>query len=167
LRTLDSRRAPDCLIKELAKFFNDTQIAILVTGATGTVGSEIVRQLSEKEIEAYAACRSSDRIAKISTYSGVKIVIGFDFEIFVYVEPKAERRLDNFEYWKSGFIRICLTGPNTEELCRKISESGGKQRTKIWDIVPGKGYKIAFCEDPFGNIIEIVDHSYEQTITSL
>jgi catechol 2,3-dioxygenase-like lactoylglutathione lyase family enzyme len=26
------------------------------------------------------------------------------FEIFEYVEPKAERRLDNFEYWKSGFF---------------------------------------------------------------
>lgn len=89
------------------------------------------------------------------------------FEIFEYVEPKAERRLDNFEYWKSGFIHICITDPNIEELCKNISESGGKQRSKIWEIVPDKGYKIAFCEDPFGNIIEIFDHSYEQTITSL
>ena len=89
------------------------------------------------------------------------------FEIFEYVEPRAERRVNNFEYWKSGFIHICITDPNIEELCKKISESGGKQRSKIWEIVPDKGYKIAFCEDPFGNIIEIFDHSYEQTITSL
>ena len=66
------------------------------------------------------------------------------FEIFEYVEPKAERRLDNFEYWKSGFIHICITDPNIEDLCKKISESGGKQRSKIWEIVPDKGYKIAF-----------------------
>lgn len=89
------------------------------------------------------------------------------FEIFEYIEPSAERRLDNFEYWKSGFIHICITDPNIEELCKKISDSGGKQRSKIWEIVPDKGYRIAFCEDPFGNIIEIFDHSYEQTITSL
>jgi catechol 2,3-dioxygenase-like lactoylglutathione lyase family enzyme len=89
------------------------------------------------------------------------------FEIFEYVEPRAERRLDNFEYWKSGFTHICITEPNIEELCKKISESGGKQRSKIWEIIPEKGYKIAFCEDPFGNIIEIFDHSYEQIITSL
>ena len=25
------------------------------------------------------------------------------FEIFEYIEPKAQRRQDNFEYWKSGF----------------------------------------------------------------
>jgi catechol 2,3-dioxygenase-like lactoylglutathione lyase family enzyme len=89
------------------------------------------------------------------------------FEIIEYIEPKAERRLDNFEYWKSGFIHICITDPNIEELCNRITESGGKQRSKIWEIVPDKGYKIAFCEDPFGNVIEIYDHSYEQTIISL
>ena len=87
-------------------------------------------------------------------------------EIFEYLDPKAQRRInDNFEYWKSGFIHICITDPNIDELCRKISESGGKQRSKIWDISPGKWSKIAFCEDPFGNIIEIYTHSYEQTIS--
>ncbi|MDW0314718.1 MAG: hypothetical protein QN716_05025 [Nitrososphaeraceae archaeon] len=54
-----------------------------------------------------------------------------------------------------------------EELCKKISESGGKQRSKIWNVAPNKGYKIAFCEDPFGNAIEIYTHGYEQTITSV
>lgn len=89
-------------------------------------------------------------------------------EIFEYLDPKAQRRTtDNFEYWKSGFIHICITDPNIDELCRKISENGGKQRSKIWDISPGKESKIAFCEDPFGNIIEIYTHSYEQTILSL
>ena len=89
------------------------------------------------------------------------------FEIFEYIEPKAERRTNNFEYWKSGFMHIYITDPDIEGLCKKISETGGKQRSKVWEIVPDKGYKIAFCEDPFGNIIEIYSHSYEQTITSL
>ena len=89
-------------------------------------------------------------------------------EIFEYLDPKAERRInDNYEYWKSGFFHICVTDPNIEELCRKISETGGKQRSKIWDIAPSKGHKIAFCEDPFGNVIEIYTHGYEQTITSV
>jgi catechol 2,3-dioxygenase-like lactoylglutathione lyase family enzyme len=89
------------------------------------------------------------------------------FEIFEYIEPKAQRRQDNFEYWKSGFTHICITDPNIEDLCKKISETGGKQRSKLWEIVPDKGYKIVFCEDPFGNIIEIYSNGYEQTITSL
>jgi catechol 2,3-dioxygenase-like lactoylglutathione lyase family enzyme len=57
--------------------------------------------------------------------------------------------------------------PNIGDLCNKISETGGKQRSKLWEIVPDKGYKIVFCEDPFGNIIEIYSNGYEQTITSL
>jgi catechol 2,3-dioxygenase-like lactoylglutathione lyase family enzyme len=89
------------------------------------------------------------------------------FEIIEYVEPNAELRQDNFEYWKSGIIHICITDPDIDGLCKRISDSGGKQRTEIWEIVPEKKYKIAFCEDPFGNIIEIFDHSYEQIITSL
>lgn|SRR4030095_13096947 len=88
------------------------------------------------------------------------------FEMFEYIEPKAERRIDNFEYWKSGFFHICVTDPNIEELCKRISDSGGRQRSRIWDVDPDKGYKIAFCEDPFGNVIEIYTHSYEQLVTS-
>jgi hypothetical protein len=48
-----------------------------------------------------------------------------------------------------------------EELCKKISENEGKQHSKIWELVPNKGYKIVFCEDPFGNVIEIYTHGYE------
>jgi hypothetical protein len=49
-------------------------------------------------------------------------------EIFEYIEPKAQRRTtDNFEYWKSGFTHICITDPNIEDLCNRISERGGKQ----------------------------------------
>jgi catechol 2,3-dioxygenase-like lactoylglutathione lyase family enzyme len=89
------------------------------------------------------------------------------FEIFEYVDPKAQRRQKNFEYWKSGFTHICITDPNIEDLCKKISETGGRQRSNLWEIVPRKGYKIVFCEDPFGNIIEIYSNSYEQIIISL
>lgn len=86
-------------------------------------------------------------------------------EIIEFVEPKSQRRQDDFKYWKSGIIHICITDPNIEGLCQKISEHGGKQRSDIWEIVPSKGYKIAFCEDPFGNIIEIYSNSYEEIIT--
>ena len=86
-------------------------------------------------------------------------------EIIEFVEAKSQRRNDDFKHWKSGIIHICITDPNIEVLCQKISEHGGKQRSDIWKIVPSKGYKIAFCEDPFGNIIEIYSNSYEEIIT--
>ena len=56
----------------------------------------------------------------------------------------SETSLTFFEYWKSGFTHICITDPDIEGLCKKISETGGKQRSKVWEIVPDKGYKIDF-----------------------
>ena len=60
------------------------------------------------------------------------------FEIIEYVEPQAQRRQDNFEYWKSGITHFCITDPQIEELCQKIVEHGGKQRSNIWEILPKK-----------------------------
>lgn len=85
-------------------------------------------------------------------------------EILEYIEPKAQKRQDNFEYWKSGFTHICITDPNIDNLCKKISETGGKQRSKLWEMIPG--YKVVYCEDPFGNIIELLNNSFEKTMTT-
>jgi catechol 2,3-dioxygenase-like lactoylglutathione lyase family enzyme len=89
-------------------------------------------------------------------------------EIFEYLEPMAESRTgDSYEYWKPGYLHTCITDPNIEELCKKICQSGGRQRSEIWELIPSQGYKIAFCEDPFGNIIEICTNSYEKLIRAL
>ena len=89
-------------------------------------------------------------------------------EIFEFVEAKAERSTDNFEYWKSGFIVAGILLIQLLKGCAKkflkVEEDNGR---KIWEVVPDKVIRIAFCEDPFGNIIEIYDRSYEQTIISL
>ena len=74
---------------------------------------------------------------------------------------KVERRTDNFEYWKSGFI-ICVTDLDIEGLWKKFLKVEEDNGAKFG--VPDKGIKIVFCEDPFGNIIQIYVHNYEQTI---
>jgi len=93
-------------------------------------------------------------ICHMSSASGVGI------ELFQFIEPQAERREDNFEYWKTGFYHIAITDPCVEELAEKIASTGGKRRTDVLELAPGK--QICFCEDPFGNILEIYSHSYEQ-----
>jgi hypothetical protein len=47
---------------------------------------------------------------------------------------KVERRTDNFEYWKSGFIHICVTDPDIERLCKKflkVEEDNGARFGKL------------------------------------
>ncbi|HJT85398.1 MAG TPA: hypothetical protein VJ697_13035 [Nitrososphaeraceae archaeon] len=58
-------------------------------------------------------------------------------------------------------LLISLIDPDIEGFYERISDNGGKQRSKIWEIVPDKHCKIIFYEDPLGNIIEIYNHSYE------
>jgi catechol 2,3-dioxygenase-like lactoylglutathione lyase family enzyme len=89
---------------------------------------------------------------------------GVGIELFQFVEPASELRSEenNFEYWKTGYFHICLTEPNIEGLADKIVSTGGKRRTDVLEVTPGSGKKFCFCEDPFGNVIEIYSHSYEQ-----
>jgi catechol 2,3-dioxygenase-like lactoylglutathione lyase family enzyme len=84
------------------------------------------------------------------------------FEVFEFIEPKSELPSNNFEYWKTSFFHISITEPDIDTITKKIVENGGKQRSQIWQVFQDKPYKLVFCEDPFGNIIEIYTHSYEE-----
>jgi lactoylglutathione lyase family protein len=102
----------------------------------------------------------SFRIAHLSTGEGIGIEL-FEFR-------NAERRADNFEYWKTGIFHFCVKDPDVEGLVKRIEEYGGRQRMKqVRYYYPGqKPYRMVYCEDPFGNIIEIYSHSYELTYSA-
>src|SRR6201982_679858 len=87
---------------------------------------------------------------------------GVGIELFQLLDPPHERREPSLEYWKSGFFHICVTDPDIEGLAARIASSGGRQRSKIWrnDSTTDQ-YRLCYCEDPFGNIIEIYTHNYE------
>lgn len=94
------------------------------------------------------------KIAHLSTGNGIGIEI---FEFSQNNKPKHE-----FNPYPTGVFHFSVKDPNIEELAKKIVEAGGKQKRPIREYYPGKkSYKIVYCEDPFGNIIEIYTHSYE------
>lgn len=98
----------------------------------------------------------SFKIAHMST--GDKVGI----ELFEFANN--EKPENNFEYWKTGIFHFCVQDPDIEGLAKKIVAAGGKQRMPIREYYPGeKPFKMVYCEDPFGNLIEIYTHSYELT----
>lgn len=98
----------------------------------------------------------SFKIAHMST--GDKIGI----ELFEF--PNNEKPENNFEFWKTGIFHYCVQDPDIEGLVEKIVAHGGKQRMTIREYYPGdKPYRMVYCEDPFGNLVEIYSHSYELT----
>jgi catechol 2,3-dioxygenase-like lactoylglutathione lyase family enzyme len=96
------------------------------------------------------------RIAHLTTGSGVGV------ELFQSIDPPHQRRSTEVEFWKSGVFHFCVTDPDIETLTARIVASGGKQLSQIWNDRPADArYKMVYCQDPFGTLIEIHTHSYE------
>jgi catechol 2,3-dioxygenase-like lactoylglutathione lyase family enzyme len=88
-------------------------------------------------------------------------------EIFQFIQPKQLIKKKQIEYWSGGVIHIAVTERNIEDLLSRVTKTGGKQISKIWELDPKKHHKLVFCSDPFGNIIEIYSHSFEQLHANL
>ncbi len=102
----------------------------------------------------------SFRIAHLAAGDGIGIEL-FEFQ-------NAQRREDNFEYWKTGTFHFCIKDPDVEGLVARIEAHGGRQRmSQVRHYYPGqKPYRMVYCEDPFGNVFEIYSHSYELTYSA-
>jgi catechol 2,3-dioxygenase-like lactoylglutathione lyase family enzyme len=88
---------------------------------------------------------------------------GLGFELFQLIDPPHQRRTPSVQFWSNGFFHICITDFEVEDMASRISESGGRQLSQIWRIYPDvPDYQMCYCEDPFGNVIEIYSHGYDQ-----
>ncbi len=94
---------------------------------------------------------------------------GCALELFEFVDPAARAPADNFEYWVGGFFHICIVDADVPGLARRIADSGGRVRSsRPWEMfaeLRGKRddpYMTMYCEDPYGNILELYSHSHEQ-----
>jgi catechol 2,3-dioxygenase-like lactoylglutathione lyase family enzyme len=94
---------------------------------------------------------------------------GCALELFQFIEPAVERPLNNFAYWVAGYFHICVVDPDVARLAQEIQATGGKIRgSRVWEEFEGgregadDPYLSIYCEDPFGNILELYSHSHEQ-----
>jgi lactoylglutathione lyase family protein len=103
---------------------------------------------------------TSFRIAHLSTGDGIGI------ELFEFPQTVEEKR--PFEYWRRGLFHFCFQDEKLEERVQLIEKLGGRQRMqKVRHYYPGeKPYRMVYCEDPFGNILELYSHSYELTYSA-
>ena len=102
----------------------------------------------------------SFRIAHLTAGNGVGL------QLFEFSEPPAEDNVHRNAPWRGGFTHLCVTAPNIEALTRKIAESGGRS-SEVFRSIPERPYAAAYCEDPWGNVIEINSHDYVETRTFL
>ena len=94
---------------------------------------------------------------------------GVGLEFFQFVEPPTQRYNvtgvpnQQFDYTRAGFFHICVTDPVPENLVEKIVQTGGKRISPVVNIFTDEIYQAVYCLDPFGNLVEVMSASYEQT----
>lgn len=91
---------------------------------------------------------------------------GVGLQMFEFVDPPAAPAAEAGAYWRTGIFHLCVTDPDIEGLAARIEAAGGR-RSRVWRQIPGAPYAAAYCADPFGNVIEINSHGYEETRTFL
>ena len=105
-------------------------------GHAGTVAADVL-----------GASAGSFRQAQLTSANGVALEL-FEFE--------------QGAPW-SGIFHLCLTAPDLRRTAEEIACSGGRRRSRVWEIFHGEPYLTCYCEDPFGNIVELYSHSPERT----
>ena len=91
---------------------------------------------------------------------------GVGLELFEFLEPPTVPARGEFEYWRAGLFHICVVDPEIEALAATIVASGGRMRTEVLTLFEGSPCRLVYCEDPFGNVVEIFTHSHEQTFAN-
>ena len=85
---------------------------------------------------------------------------GVGLELFQFVDPPVEEPADKLEYWRRGVWHLAFTAPDIDAFCERIVAAGGKRRIPTFTFIPGRPYQLIYCEDPWGNIIELFSHQY-------
>jgi catechol 2,3-dioxygenase-like lactoylglutathione lyase family enzyme len=63
----------------------------------------------------------------------------------------------------SGIFHVCFVPPSLDRAAARIAAAGGRRTSRIWHVFPDAPYRTCYCEDPFGNTIELYSHSHERT----
>ena len=100
------------------------------------------------------------RVGHLGTANGAAV------ELFEFVDPVYEKPDDNFAYWRGGLFHLCFIDPDVEGMAQKIVDNGGRKRTDILTALEGQPFKVCFCEDPWGTVLEIMSHPHDRIFSN-
>lgn len=89
---------------------------------------------------------------------------GVGFEVFQFIDPAFKTNAVDFEYNRGGFFHICVTDPSPEALADRVVQNGGS-RLGASVRVAGGSAACVYVKDPWGNVVEILDTSFDRMAT--
>lgn len=61
-----------------------------------------------------------------------------------------------------GIFHVCVVARDLPRAAERIAANGGRRTSRIWPIFEGEPYLTCYCEDPFGNVVELYSHGHER-----
>lgn len=84
-------------------------------------------------------------------------------ELFQFVDPPTRGRPDEPVPWRDrGFWHLCITHPDVGGVIRRVTDHGGTVLAEPYEFVPGRPWRLAYVTDPWGTVLELMSHSYEE-----
>ena len=69
-------------------------------------------------------------------------------------------------YELRGLFHVCMTVDDVPATAKRIAATGGRQSSRVWQIVEHEPFLTCYCRDPFGNIVELYSHSHERVYSN-
>ncbi|KAM5354067.1 hypothetical protein ACJ41O_000717 [Fusarium nematophilum] len=105
----------------------------------------------------YGESLNEVKLAYLATGNGV------GFEVFQFLDPGFRANTVDFEYNRGGFFHVCVTDPDPDALADKVVRSGGSRQGDTVRV--GGGVTCVYVKDPWGNVVEIMDSSFDRMAT--
>jgi len=116
----------------------------------GFFGDQVTDLLGEFEVM---------KIAHLSTGNQIGI------ELFEFEDTAGRNDPDPHA---PGLFHLSIIDPDVEGLAQRIDENGGDAFSEVWGVNErDDDYKLAYCKDPWGNMIEVFSHSNERIYSNL
>lgn len=117
------------------------------------------RRVSGDE-EGYGRRRAVDVLGEFESMTVATLVTGNQVGVELF-EFEPEDHAD--EPARDGYFHVCVVDPDVEGLAEHIDDRGGEHHAEIWRLhEDDPTYRLTYCRDPYGNLIEIFSHNQEQ-----
>lgn len=112
------------------------------------------------EDDGYGRRRAVDVLGEFEEMTVATLVTGngVGVELFEF-EPREQTG----EPARDGYFHVCVVDPDVEGLAERIADRGGEHHSEVWRLhEDDPTYRLTYCRDPYGNLIEIFSHNQEQ-----
>jgi predicted enzyme related to lactoylglutathione lyase len=91
---------------------------------------------------------------------------GVGLELFQFLEPSTGAPRPGLGYRTPGPWHVCFTHPDPEAAVRSVVASGGVQHSPVMEFVPGRPWRLVYCADPWGTVLELMSHTYAEVFAN-